>query len=176
MLAYLPLFLAKLRIQSGGNWAIHIRISTRNSKTIFDISYYNKDSCCQACVSCMQAKNICVHYSEKSLSETFVHAPTGCPIKYLFPNILRELWPSIPIVEDLHRILSCWFLQRLPRRNTYFRTFAFWAIDSYGYFQGGTPASGPSLWSTVTYVPRLLLLLFRRSFIYRFLSMMTPSS
>ena len=82
--------------------------------------------------------------------DTLVHAPSSCLIKYLLPNILLELWPSIPIGEGLHRVLSYWFLQQLPRGNTCFRTFTFWAIDSYKDRQGGTPASGPLLRSMVT--------------------------
>ena len=134
ILAYLYLFLQKLRIQSGKNWGIYIRTSDRYSSTIFNLSSYNKNWQLPSCVSCVRTKNICFRFFVRSLAinsfDTWWHN-CACdkqpPDKKLLPNILRELWPVIPTLASVamfHGILIYWFLRWTPSRNTCFRTFA----------------------------------------------------
>ena len=108
---------------------------------------YNKDSRCQACDSHVRAKNICFHYFAESssidsyysmwhnrtcakqlpnkISTSEYFAGTLTLYSYrggslLIPTTITE---GEHLLTDLH-FLSYWFLQRLPRGNTSFRTFA----------------------------------------------------
>ena len=69
----------------GKNWVIYIRMSAQYSVTVFNISSYDEDWRYQQCVSHVWVKNICFHYS----------------VKYLVIDSYNSLWHDCACSERL---------------------------------------------------------------------------